>query len=93
MTVECRPDVIEETPLAGLKWRRAYVGILAIFCIYRWLSKTPSCKNFNEELCSGYFWTLETSCLMNVSFFHVFVYIVLEQLGIGGSSRVVTVIG
>jgi hypothetical protein len=57
------------------------------------LRKTPSCKNFYEELCSGYFWTLETSCMMNVSFFHIFVYVVLEQLGIGGSSRVVTVIG
>ena len=63
------------------------------FCKHRWLSKTPSCKNFNEGLCSGYFRTLETSCLMNDSFFHIFVYAVLEQLGIGGSSRVVTVIG
>jgi hypothetical protein len=30
---------------------------------------------------------------MNVSFFHVFVQTVLEQLGIGESSRVVAVIG
>jgi hypothetical protein len=30
---------------------------------------------------------------MNVSFFHVSVYTVLEQLGIGGSSQVVAVIG
>jgi hypothetical protein len=30
---------------------------------------------------------------MNVSFFHISMYTVLEQLGIGGSSRVVTVIG
>jgi hypothetical protein len=30
---------------------------------------------------------------MNASFFHVFIYTVLEQLGIGGSSRAVAIIG
>jgi hypothetical protein len=63
------------------------------FCRYRWLSEAPGCKDLMKHCYSGYAWTLETSCPMNVIFFHVFVYTVLEQLGIGESSRVVTVIG
>ena len=63
------------------------------FCIYRWLSRAPGCKSLTKHCYYGYAWTFETSCLMNVSFFQVFVCTVLEQLGIGGSSRVVTVIG
>jgi hypothetical protein len=63
------------------------------FCIYRWLSRAPGCKVLIKHCYSGYVWTFETSCLMNVSFFHIFVYTVLEQLGIGGSSRVVAVVG
>jgi hypothetical protein len=38
------------------------------FCIYRWLSKAPGCRNLMKHCFSGYVWTLETSCLMNVSF-------------------------
>ena len=63
------------------------------FCRYRWLSEAPGCKALMKHCYSGYAWTLETSFLMNVSFFHVFVYTVLEQLGIGESNRVVDVIG
>jgi hypothetical protein len=55
--------------------------------------EAPGCKDLMKHCYSGYAWTLETSCLMDVSFFHVFVYTVLEKLGIGESSRVVTVIG
>ena len=63
------------------------------FCRYRWLSEAPGCKALMKHCYSGYAWTLETSCLMNVSFFHVFVYTMLERLGIGESSQVVTAIG
>jgi hypothetical protein len=63
------------------------------FCIYRWLSRAPGCKALTKHCYSGYAWNFETSCLMNVSFFCIFVYTVLEQLGIGGSSQVVAVIG
>jgi hypothetical protein len=63
------------------------------FGIYRWLSRAPGCKVLMKHCYSGYAWTFETSCLMNVSFFHISVYTVLEQLGIGGSSRVVAIIG
>ena len=63
------------------------------FGIYRWLSRAPGCKALMKHCYSGYAWTFETSYFMNVSFFHIFVYTVLEQLEIGGSSRVVAIIG
>jgi hypothetical protein len=63
------------------------------FCRYRWLSEALDCKALMKHCYSSYAWTLETSCLIDVNFFHVFIYTVLKQLGIGESNRVVTVIG
>jgi hypothetical protein len=97
----CRLSEAMQTQSFFLMQRLDFVVVVVLsicrhflhFCIYRWLSRAPGCKVLMKHCTSGYVWTFETSCLMNVSFFHIFVYTVLEQLGIGGSSRVVAIVG
>jgi hypothetical protein len=71
-----------------------YIDSVFVFCKDRWLSKAPDCKVLMKR------WSLwlmykafEISYFMDVSFPSISLFTVLEQLGIGGSSRVVAVIG
>jgi hypothetical protein len=64
------------------------------FCRYRWLSKAPDCKVLMKRWSLWLMYkALETSYFMDVSLFSISLFTMLEQLGIGGSSRVVAVIG
>jgi hypothetical protein len=71
-----------------------YIDLVFVFCKDRWLSIAPNCKVFMKH------WSLwlmykafEISYFMDVIFPSISLFIVLEQLGIGGSGRVVAVIG
>ena len=71
-----------------------YIDSFFVFCNDRWLSKAPDCivlmKHWSLWLM---YKALENSYFMDVSLFSISLFTVLEDLGIGGSSRVVAVIG
>jgi hypothetical protein len=64
------------------------------FCRYQWLSKAPDCKVLIKHWSLWLtYMALETSYFMDVNLFSISLFTVLEQLKIGGSSRVAVVIG
>jgi hypothetical protein len=60
----------------------------------RWLSKAPDCKVLMKRWSLWFMYkAFETSYFMDASLFSISFFTVLEQLGIGGSNRVVVVVG
>ena len=88
---DTKPGRIEQVVARWIFW--VYKLSNCIFVGIDGWARLPVVKNLMNNCVLVIFWTLETSCLMNVSFFHISVYTVIEQLRIRGSSRVVIVIG